>query len=147
MTLDAPGLGYLLKQRLDRLAMSLHRQPKEVSQLQQLLVLADLARTLPFEVDLFQAQNVCYEILNTEAVEFRGRSAQGEEGADLAGPVCRPDRPPPSTNGKPDRDQPRDCPDGFQLPTSARRKLVRRQAELIATDWVKFFRNIFLNKD
>ena len=81
VTLDAPGLGYLLKQRLDRLAESLHRQPKDVNQLQQALALADLARSLPFEVDLFRAQNVCYEILNTEAVEFHERSAQGEEAA------------------------------------------------------------------
>jgi hypothetical protein len=81
VVLDTPGLGYLLKGRLEKQAEALQHHPADLDLLRQLVGTADLARELPFEVDLFRVQNVCYEILHNEALAFREQAARGDEEA------------------------------------------------------------------
>jgi alpha-amylase/alpha-mannosidase (GH57 family) len=60
---DAKGLRYVLEkallERLDRLA----HQPEDAELLSQLERIVDLALSAPFQVDLWQAQNRCYGLL------------------------------------------------------------------------------------
>jgi hypothetical protein len=51
--------------------------PEDVGLLQQLDGAVGLARTLPFEVDVWKTQNVYYELLQGIFVEFQEEAAQG----------------------------------------------------------------------
>jgi alpha-amylase/alpha-mannosidase (GH57 family) len=63
ITLDIPGLSYALKKRLAHLAERLADNPAEPTVFAQFEGAVRLARSLPFEVDLWTAQNVCYRVL------------------------------------------------------------------------------------
>jgi alpha-amylase/alpha-mannosidase (GH57 family) len=79
--LDAAGLSYTLKQTIERLAERFREQFVELPLLQRLQVVVGLARSLSFEVDLWKAQNVYYELLRSTYPEYRARGVQGEETA------------------------------------------------------------------
>ena len=78
---DAAGLGYALQQTIERVADELRVRPTELSVLERLEAVVSLARFLPFEVSLWRAQNVYYEMLHTVYPEFQERAQQGDEGA------------------------------------------------------------------
>jgi hypothetical protein len=63
ITLDTAGLSYVLKRRLARLSDLLAVNPAEPMVFAQFEVAVRLARSLPFEIDLWHAQNVCYRVL------------------------------------------------------------------------------------
>jgi len=77
ITLDTAGLGYALQQIMGRLAAD----PTDLTVLKKLQVAAALVRTLPFEVDLWRAQNVYYELLRGVYPEFLDKADQGDEEA------------------------------------------------------------------
>jgi hypothetical protein len=79
--LDTAGLGYALRQTIEKLAEQFGRQPAELAFLQRLEALTGLARSLPFEVSLWMPQNVCYHVLQTVYPEFRRRAGQGDRAA------------------------------------------------------------------
>jgi alpha-amylase/alpha-mannosidase (GH57 family) len=79
--LDTAGLGYVLELTIERLAEQLRAQPGEPDALERLDTVTGLARFLPFEVSLWKAQNVYYDILQTVYPDFRKRAEQGNEGA------------------------------------------------------------------
>jgi alpha-amylase/alpha-mannosidase (GH57 family) len=81
VSLDTAGLGYTLEQTIERLAEQFRDQPGELVALQRLDTVTGLARFLPFEVSLWKAQNVYYEMLHTVYREFRERAQQGDAGA------------------------------------------------------------------
>jgi alpha-amylase/alpha-mannosidase (GH57 family) len=81
VSLDVAGLGYALEGTIERLAEEFQAQPGELAALQRLDTVAGLARFLPFEVNLWKAQNVYYDILQTIYPEFRMRAEQGDKGA------------------------------------------------------------------
>jgi alpha-amylase/alpha-mannosidase (GH57 family) len=62
VALDAEGLGYALRQRLEEAAEALAAEPRDAERLQQLDSLVTLGRSLPFEVSLWKVQNVYYEL-------------------------------------------------------------------------------------
>ncbi len=47
----------------------------------QLNEAARLVRTLPFEVNLWNTQNICYEILHTCCPRFKERAEAGDKNA------------------------------------------------------------------
>jgi alpha-amylase/alpha-mannosidase (GH57 family) len=63
VTLDAPELGYIASQRIKKVMVALHDRPGDFSILDQAVLIAGVIRDLPFEVRLWQAQNIWYEIL------------------------------------------------------------------------------------
>jgi alpha-amylase/alpha-mannosidase (GH57 family) len=79
--LDTAGLGYVLELTIERLAEQFGAQPGEFAALQRLDTVTGLARFLPFEVSLWKAQNVYYDIFQTVYPDFRKRAEQGDEGA------------------------------------------------------------------
>jgi alpha-amylase/alpha-mannosidase (GH57 family) len=79
--LDTAGLGYSLKRSIERVADHFREQPSELSRLDTLDAAVGLARSLPFEVDLWMPQNVHYELLQTLYPKFRERAEQGDEAA------------------------------------------------------------------
>ena len=80
-TLDATALGLLLAANIERLAEELLEQPDDVSLMERLNKAARLVRTLPFEVNLWKTQNICYKILHTCCSDLKEKADSGDENA------------------------------------------------------------------
>ncbi len=74
--LDATGLAYVVEQRMKELAARFAANPLEPGALARLTEVVDLVRSLPFEVNLWKAQNVYYEIMRRVYPEVLARSDQ-----------------------------------------------------------------------
>jgi len=77
--LDTEGLGYLFKQTLDAMMESFSSATEDISRLQELVAAVELAQSLPFEVDLWKAQNLYYSMLQTTYPEFHKKAQRGDE--------------------------------------------------------------------
>ncbi|NTU83136.1 MAG: DUF3536 domain-containing protein [Chloroflexales bacterium] len=77
VTLDAAGLGYALARSIERMSEEFRENPEDVELLGQLDGAVGLAHTLPFEVDIWKAQNVYYDLLKGIYAEFQEEAAQG----------------------------------------------------------------------
>ncbi len=78
ITLDTAGLSYVLKRRLATLSDILAADPTEPNVFAQFEVAVRLARSLPFEVDLWHAQNLCYRVLQEAREPDSGEPAEHE---------------------------------------------------------------------
>ncbi len=65
VTLDTPTLAYIADQRMKRAMLELHMSTGSLEMLERALVLSRALTELPFEMNLWQAQNLWYEILRT----------------------------------------------------------------------------------
>lgn len=80
--LDTEGLSYALRRTMERLADRFRAEPSDLANLQRLDTIVSLARFLPFEVNLWKAQNTYYEVLHTAHPDFfREMAEQGDESA------------------------------------------------------------------
>jgi hypothetical protein len=79
--LDATALGLLLAVNIERLAEQLLAQPGDVSLMQRLNNAARLVRTLPFEVNLWKTQNICYKIVHTCCSDLKEKADSGDKNA------------------------------------------------------------------
>ncbi len=80
-TLDATALGLLLAVNIESLAEQLLEQPDDLSRLERLNKAAQLVRTLPFEVNLWKTQNICYKILHAHCPNFKEKAGLGDQNA------------------------------------------------------------------
>lgn len=80
-TLDAAALGLLLSSNIERLAEELLGQPDDVSLMEKLNKSAKLVQVLPFEVNLWKTQNICYNILHSCCLDFKEKADSGDENA------------------------------------------------------------------
>lgn len=78
---DTYGLAYELKQTIDRLTEQWRAHPAELPPLQRLDQIVNLARSLPFEVDLWKAQNTCYSMLLSIYPSLQRRAEEGDKNA------------------------------------------------------------------
>ena len=81
VALDVPSLEYTLRMKLEGMA---ERSRADSSNLEALVALdtaVGVARSLPFEVNLWKIQNACYELLQAAYAEFQQKAAQGDESA------------------------------------------------------------------
>ncbi len=75
--LDVPGLSYALEHALEARVEQLRGRPRDTALLRRIDAAVALARSAPFQVDLRQAQNGCYDLLQTVYPERRTRPARG----------------------------------------------------------------------
>ncbi|HZK66711.1 MAG TPA: DUF3536 domain-containing protein, partial [Chloroflexota bacterium] len=80
-SLDQSGLGYTLRLTLERLAERLRANPSDLELLRSLDAGVQMARSLPFHVELFRVQNSYYEMLQTVNADFWGGGADSDEAA------------------------------------------------------------------
>jgi (1->4)-alpha-D-glucan 1-alpha-D-glucosylmutase len=81
--LDAAGLAYRLRKTLARMAERLRAQTSNVALLRALDEVVEMARALPFEVDVWQPQNVYFELARTVWPDFLTQ-IEGGAGGTLA---------------------------------------------------------------
>jgi alpha-amylase/alpha-mannosidase (GH57 family) len=79
--LDETALGLLLKVNIERLAQQALEQCEDLSCMERLNKAAKLVRTLPFEINLWLIQNICYKILHTKWADFKEKAGQGDKNA------------------------------------------------------------------
>jgi len=79
--LDEAALGLLLKTNIERLAQQALEQCEDLSCMERLNKAAKLVRTLPFEINLWQIQNICYKILHTKWADFKEKAGLGDKDA------------------------------------------------------------------
>jgi alpha-amylase/alpha-mannosidase (GH57 family) len=72
INMDAPGLEFVLRHRLEDLAEMLAADPADVGLLETLNAVVGLGNLLPFEVNLWKVQNVYYQLLQAEFPQRRG---------------------------------------------------------------------------
>jgi hypothetical protein len=78
---DGVSLGHALKGTMERIAVQFRAKPADISPLKKFERLATLARTLPFEVDFWKAQNIFFEVMQKVYADYRIRVERGEEAA------------------------------------------------------------------
>ncbi|TVQ30282.1 MAG: DUF3536 domain-containing protein [Phycisphaeraceae bacterium] len=79
IALDSAGLAFALEDALERMTDRLLKEPDEIDLLRKLDGASALAEDLPFEVDLWRAQNVCYELYQSVYSQYRKRADNGDE--------------------------------------------------------------------
>ena len=80
-TLDATALGLLLAINIESLAEQLLEQPDDLARLERLNKAGQLVRILPFEVNLWKTQNICYKILQAHCPTFEEKAGLGDQDA------------------------------------------------------------------
>jgi hypothetical protein len=78
---DNRGHGFTLSQTIRRLSDAYRDRPSDLPALVRLETVVRLARSLPFEVDLWHAQNGYHVVREASLGAMRERAAQGEERA------------------------------------------------------------------
>jgi len=81
VSLDTASLEMAIRRRLEGMAARLALEPKSLPVLEELETAVDLARTLPFPVNVRQVQNICYEILRSTLPGLEEEARQGDKGA------------------------------------------------------------------
>jgi hypothetical protein len=79
--LDAETLSYALTGQLERLSDQVLKAPETPDLLQRLTDAADLARALPFEVNLWKPQNTYFGMQTAVLPAMRQRAREGDEPA------------------------------------------------------------------
>lgn len=72
--LDGPGLGYALNHSIESMFEAFQTDSADLGRLQRLEEVVDMARSLPFEVNLWKVQNRYYQMLQQVRPEFLARS-------------------------------------------------------------------------
>lgn len=77
VTLDAEGLSYALSRTIRRISETFQLTPEDRALLAQLDAAVGLMRDLPFEVDVWHAQNVYYELLQSVYPQMKAEAEAG----------------------------------------------------------------------
>ena len=80
-TLDGTALGLLLAGNVEHLAEQLLEHPDDLSRMERLNKAAKLVRALPFEVNLWKTQNMCYQVVHTHWSDFKEKAGLGDKSA------------------------------------------------------------------
>jgi hypothetical protein len=78
LDLDEDGLSYALERSLEALVDRLRETPEDAALLSRVDAVADLARKPPFRVNLWRAQNRCYEMLEAAYPVIKEEADAGE---------------------------------------------------------------------
>jgi alpha-amylase/alpha-mannosidase (GH57 family) len=78
ITLDGTRLGFLLKTSIERMAEQLFNNPDDCTCMEQLNNAAALARSVPFDVNLWRPQTLCFKIIHTHWPEHKRKAVQGD---------------------------------------------------------------------
>ncbi len=79
--LDSAGLGYRFSRTIGRMAERFRENPGDLPRLRMLGATVELAKSLPFEVNLWRCQNFFIDVMNSACPAFRVRAEDGEEDA------------------------------------------------------------------
>jgi hypothetical protein len=79
--LETKGAAHLLSRSIERLAAQFAEDPTDARRLQRFASIIEVARIVPFEVDMWRAQNNYYTVLQRIAPVQRERADAGDSKA------------------------------------------------------------------
>jgi alpha-amylase/alpha-mannosidase (GH57 family) len=82
--LDQEELAYVLSQTIDQIATNFEEEPENEEQLDRLYSFVEVAVQLPFEVNLWRAQNAYYNVLRSDMGEKLLAASDGKASAERA---------------------------------------------------------------
>jgi alpha-amylase/alpha-mannosidase (GH57 family) len=77
--LDGAGLGYTLRNSIERMMIQFREDPDDIELLAHLNAAVEMGNALPFEVVFWKTQNLYWEMLKTVCPEYRFRALQREQ--------------------------------------------------------------------
>ncbi|MFH1351279.1 MAG: DUF3536 domain-containing protein [Pseudomonadota bacterium] len=80
VTLDTATLEFAIRKNLEKMAALLSDNPEDLAQLTKLDSALDLLRSLPFKVNPWKVQNICYEILRRPILMYAWRPSRAMKG-------------------------------------------------------------------
>jgi alpha-amylase/alpha-mannosidase (GH57 family) len=80
--LDREGLAFVFATALERIGLAFRKQPDHIEYLERWLALAGLIDDLPFDVNLWRAQNVLYDVLQVDYPRMLAQMAEGDAAAE-----------------------------------------------------------------
>jgi hypothetical protein len=80
--LDTITLEYAIRKNLERMAKALLEDPAQISYLTRLETAMGMVSSLPFEVNVWTVQNICYEILQSTYSKMLLKAGQGSHTAE-----------------------------------------------------------------
>jgi alpha-amylase/alpha-mannosidase (GH57 family) len=81
LTLDFTGLGYSLQKSMERKAAELMEDPEDVAMLEDLSAMVDLALSSRFESNLWDMQNIFWNMMQAVYPGYKEKADRGDEGA------------------------------------------------------------------
>jgi hypothetical protein len=78
---DSVGIEFMLRRRLEGMMADLVMMPSDMGLLAALISLLELLKTMPFEVNLWQAQNGYFRIAKTVYRDFLSKARSGDDAA------------------------------------------------------------------
>jgi hypothetical protein len=79
--IDRKGVSYAFERTLERLARHLAADPASVKKLEALERTASIARSMQFEIDVWQVQNIYFKLLEGHYAKYAAAAADGDEHA------------------------------------------------------------------
>jgi len=79
VALDKTTLEFTIRKRLEAQASAFHQNPNDFETLKRLHALLDVASELPFPVQLWEAQNLCFAPLVQAPTNHNGTGPNNEE--------------------------------------------------------------------
>jgi hypothetical protein len=81
ISLNTDALEFALRRSLERVAERFSAAPQDLTMLDELEAGVNLLTDMPFQVNLWKVQNLCYDLLSTAYPGFQGKAIQGDEEA------------------------------------------------------------------
>jgi alpha-amylase/alpha-mannosidase (GH57 family) len=81
VSLDAPALEFAFRKKIERMLGDLRNSPSDLRLIEQIEAALALAGSLPFQVNLWRAQNIFYEILQHVYESVRQKGSGGDKKA------------------------------------------------------------------
>ncbi|MGA6993191.1 MAG: DUF3536 domain-containing protein [Candidatus Deferrimicrobiaceae bacterium] len=81
VTLDGAGLGYTLRNTIERMMLAFRENPDDIVLLAQIDAAVEMGNSLPFEMTFWKTQNLYWEMLEAVFPRYRSRAAMRDEGA------------------------------------------------------------------
>jgi len=81
--LDAATLEFVMRKRLEKMAMAVATNVADVRSIEQLQKVVALARSLPFAVDLWWVQTLCHEWIGRAYCKFLAKADAGDKNAQV----------------------------------------------------------------
>ena len=83
VAVEAQSLEFIVRRRAEQSAQEFWRDPTELVGLERLVEAVDLAKSMPFQVNLWKVQNLCAQRLDGTLAGMKARVQQGDETASL----------------------------------------------------------------
>lgn len=80
---DVATIEHALRTTIERMAKRFHDAPADISLLEQFDAAVGLAKLAPFEVNLWKAQNLAYNLMQNTYLDFKKRAVGGDQTASI----------------------------------------------------------------